>query len=393
MTQGGAARLRRYAYPGLCYVTASRLPEMRNFKTHASDWYQTDAQSRLTLDKETPMRSLRLLALLLSLTTPAVCRAQAALGKDVEVRFATVKEAQRILTDRDDFVRSMSPFDRAARLKTDKDVSETEYLAFVSNEVLEWSDAERRKITAAFQVLATRFQAFGLPFPKPVFLVKTTGNEEGQSAYTRANAVVLPRTFLRSSETSLQETICHELFHVLSRANPKLRDDLYATIGFLKCEDVEFPPSLKTRKITNPDAPRNDHYIRIQVNGKAACGIPLLFSKEEKYNTARGGEFFEQLQFQLLLVEPAANSPAVEPISEGQHPKLVALDQASGFMEQVGRNTGYLIHPEEILADNFMMMILSKRNARSPEIIERLERILKQKPTAQPIPQRVSAEE
>jgi len=33
--------------------------------------------------------------------------------------------------------------------------------------------------------------------------------------------------------------------------------------------------------------------------------------------------------------------------------ELVAPGQTSGFIEQVGQNTSYLIHPEEILADNF----------------------------------------
>ena len=51
-------------------------------------------------------------------------QAQRGYGRHVRHR----DEARRILTTRDDFIRALSPFDRAARVKTDKDVSEKEFL-------------------------------------------------------------------------------------------------------------------------------------------------------------------------------------------------------------------------------------------------------------------------
>jgi hypothetical protein len=38
-----------------------------------------------------------------------------------------------------------------------------------------------------------------------------------------------------------------------------------------------------------------------------------------------------------------------------------------------------VIHPEEILADNFALLILDERNLPSPEIIEKMRLILGQK--------------
>jgi hypothetical protein len=64
-------------------------------------------------------------------------------------------------------------------------------------------------------------------------------------------------------------------------------------------------------------------------------------------------------------------------------PLLVEPAEVLGFIEQVGKNTGYIIHPEEILADNFMMLVLEIKNLPSPEIIEKLRNVLSQKkPTA-----------
>jgi hypothetical protein len=39
--------------------------------------------------------------------------------------FATIEEGKKVLTEHDDFVSRLSPFDRAARMKTDKEISET----------------------------------------------------------------------------------------------------------------------------------------------------------------------------------------------------------------------------------------------------------------------------
>ena len=305
--------------------------------------------------------------------------AQIRLGSDTTVAFATIDEGKRILCARDDFVRRMSPFDRAARMKTDRDVSEEDYLEFVGKNVLAWNDAEKHKITSAFQGIQTALEVLSLPFPKKVFIVKTTGNEEGGVAYTRACAIVFPKPDLKAPIAKIQKMICHELFHIMSRANPGLREKLYAAIGFVKCNEVAFPLELKSRKITNPDAPRNDHCMRLQVGGKERWVIPILFSSTEKYDVARGGEFFNYLQFHFLLVERNDNSSTVKPIYDGQKPKLVAMQQVSGFFKQVGKNTGYIIHPEEILADNFALLVLRKRNLPSPAIIKKMEGILKEK--------------
>jgi hypothetical protein len=291
--------------------------------------------------------------------------------------FASVDEAKALLGTRDEFVERMSPFDRAARLKTSRDVSEKEFLDYVTQQALPWSDNDRLKAESAIQFVQGRLQPWDLPFPAKVLFIMTTGREEGNAAYTRANAVILPRSELAATPAGLQKNICHELFHVLSRANPKLREKLYASIGFVACEEVEFPASLQSRKITNPDAPKNNHCIRLMVNEQAGWAIPILYSTVEKYPAARGGEFFDYLKFQLLMVERDANSPKVKPLSDGPGPKLVELHEVRGFYEQVGRNTSYTIHPEEILADNFTLLMLGKSRVPTPAIIKKIAEVLK----------------
>lgn len=312
--------------------------------------------------------------------------AEPAIGDDLAVAFATVSEGRNILTTRDDFIERLSPFDRSARMKTEQEVSEKEFLEFVGQNVLAWTEPEQKKMAAALEGIKPALKALSLPFPKKIYMVKTSGKEEGGAAYTRANAIVFPVNMLAGRERTMQKLICHELFHVLSRANPELKERLYKVIGFEKCGEIEFPAKLKSRKLTNPDAPKNDHCIRLQVDGKAAWVVPILFSKTEKYDPSSGGEFFEYLEFRMLVVERNSESVAVKPIYDGSEPRLVDMQRVSGLFEQIGMNTGYIIHPEEILADNFALVVFEERSMPSPEILSKVKESLKKGKTAEPGP-------
>ena len=57
---------------------------------------------------------------------------------------------------------------------------------------------------------------------------------------------------------------------------------------------------------------------------------------------------------------------------------LVMLDAANvpEYFTAIGLNTRYIIHPEEILADNFILLVRGERNVRTPKILEELKRTL-----------------
>ena len=277
---------------------------------------------------------------------------------------------------RDDFIRRLSPFDRAARLKVYRTVSEEEFLTFAGKNVAEWTQEEMRAVQASVESLRPLLRAFPLSLPSTIQMIKTTGAEEGNAAYTRGTAIVLPTDELAKSQEELNKLICHELFHILSRHNPALRERLYEAIGFTRCEEIEFPRELTPRKITNPDAPRNDHFIRVTARGQQCLAVPILLSSVDVYDVKRGGEFFEYLNLQFLMMEKTSNPGRLKPEYENSIPKLVEPGEISGFFEQVGRNTHYIIHPEEILADNFALLVLKQQDVPSPQILQKMMQIL-----------------
>lgn len=313
-------------------------------------------------------RVLATLILAVSLTVRAT--AEVDLRKGCAVRFASVREAAEILGRKDDFIERLSAFDRSARMKTDRSVAESQFLKFVEGNALPWSESEKAKIETAIAGIRPALDALPLSLPKLITFVKTTGAEEGRAFYTRDSAIMMPEKETDEADAGLlKKTIAHELFHILTRGNPVLRERLYESIGFTKCNEVEFPFELKSRKITNPDAPRNDHAIRVRIREQEVRAVPILFSNAVKYDVNRGGEFFNYL---VLSFMQAPGTTATQPI-------LATPEEISGFFEQVGRNTNYVIHPEEILADNFALLILDEHNVPSPEIIAKMRLTLGQK--------------
>jgi len=313
-----------------------------------------------------------------SLAWLLACTAHAdlALGSRTRVVFATVDEGRRLLGQRDEFIEQMSPFDRMGRMKTDRPVTEAEFLSFVRTNVLPWTAGEEAPFSAAVRALAPKMKDFALPFPDRILLVKATGSEEADTPYTRTNAIVFPQSGTGASGLPLQRTLCHELFHILTRCDPGFRERMYGAIGFQPCDEPEFPENLREQKLTNPDAPRNNHLTRVTYQGREVSVIPILISNVARYDRQAGGTLFDYLQCRLLVVEPGGETGRVKPLLANGKPVLAEFTEVSGFYEQVGRNTEYVIHPEEILADNFELLVLGRDRIRSPEVLERMRRAM-----------------
>ncbi len=323
------------------------------------------------------MRNGRYPAMLLCFGA-AVVLGVSGLAASIRIEFASLEEGQRILGTRDGFIQRLSPFDRASRLKTDREVSESEFLRFVSSKVLCWETEDKIKVRAALDRIQPALAELALNWPQTIHFIKTTGEEEGGAAYTRGRAIVIPKARLDLPPEKFNRLIAHEFFHILSRHDPDIRDRLYQAIGFERRREIELPAHLIRRRITNPDAPFNAHWIRVRQGQQPFWAVPVLFSKSERYDPEQGGNFFKYLQFRLLLIEVVKDGPTgISPLSTFT-PKLVEVEEVSGFFEQVGKNTKYIIHPEEILAANFALIVTGETSFPSPDVADKIRAVLRQ---------------
>ncbi|TWU08540.1 hypothetical protein Pla52n_11230 [Stieleria varia] len=298
--------------------------------------------------------------------------------------FADVPEGVAVLTRNDDFVKRLSPFDRSARLKTSRVVTEQQYLDFVASCVKPWNDSERQLLQPLLKEISELVQQRKITVPDRITLVKTNGSEEGQAPYTRGTAIVIPGQRLNTATDKLKSMLLHELFHILSRADDSLRDDLYALIGFQHCGEVKFSSELAARKLTNPDAPVIEHCIKVRVDQRDVWAMPILYASQEKYDEQRGGQFFDYLQFRLLVIQRDESTGRIIQADPEAEPELVHTVNAGGFSEQIGQNTGYIIHPDEILADNFSFWMLERTDLPSPKIIQQMQEIFARRAVARP---------
>jgi hypothetical protein len=193
---------------------------------------------------------------------------------------------------------------------------------------------------------------------------------------------MLPKARLQKlNAEAIDRLVLHELFHVLSRNAPDLRRDLYRIIGFEVCNPIELPESLAQIKLTNPDAPLVDCFIKLTDGKDSILAAPLLYSSSATYDAEKKPPLFKYLTFRLLRVE--YRDGQYQPALKDGEPQLITPSESQSFGEQIGQNTKYIIHPDEILADNFVHLILQTEKLASPQIVERMGERLKRSRSAE----------
>ncbi len=279
------------------------------------------------------------------------------------------------MTRRDDYIARMSRFDRMLRVKSTEPVSENAYLEFVAANVLEWTDSEKVRLKTLIEKLRAATKPYRLPLPATMLLIKTTGEEEVGQAHTRANAIILPERNLRANDATLLFLLSHELFHVMSRHDAPFRRRAYELVGFRIGNEVSLPGLIAPLQITNPDAARHDSYIDVTSDGQRITVVPVLLSRSAVYDPQIGSNLDHYWTLRLLVVTRDAPGDDLRVVERNGAPALVRLNRVQGFFEQVGKNTEYIIHAEEILAENFALLVTGADVA-EPQRLDALRRLL-----------------
>ena len=310
------------------------------------------------------------------------------LTADTQLEFASLETGRTLVSTRDTFIGALSRFDRQVRLQTDGEATEAALLEFLAREVVAWDDAAtgndpveattRTLITQSIERLRPKLESFRIPLPKTVLLVQVSGKEEANAAYTRGTAIMLPKPRIQKMKPdALDRLLLHELFHVLSRNAPELRRDLYRIIGFHVCDPMALPPAMADLKLTNPDAPLIDCRIELTDDGEACWAAPILYSSSATYDAVKKPPLFQYLTFRLMKLEE--HDGRWRPLLKEGEPVLIDPAQSKSFADQIGQNTKYIIHPDEVLADNFVFLVMQTEKLPSPEIIERMSERLRGK--------------
>jgi hypothetical protein len=290
------------------------------------------------------------------------------------MRFVSLGEGRELIGTSDDWVRSFGPLDFQMRLDSKEPVSEAEFLDFARDQVLAWDDAEIAKMTDVIASVQGKLAALDLHLnlPDEILLVQTTGHEEGDmGAYTRGKFIVIPEARMSAAVGQIEELMLHELFHVMTRHDPDVRKPLYEIIGFTHGGAFEYPAELVPLKITNPDAYHFDSYVELTAGEDAVLVTPLTLSKSEAYV---GGGIMGSVVVKFLRIE--VKDGAMTPVRGDGELVLYGMNEVQGYVEKIGKNTFYIIHPEEIMADNFSLAMRQVKPIATPEILEGIVAVL-----------------
>ena len=273
-------------------------------------------------------------------------------------KFASVSEGQEVLSTPDEFVMQMSVFDRQVRLQSEADQGVAKLLNFSADQVRQWTNEEKEILSESISRLEPKLHELGMTWREPIKIIKTTGQEESDAAYTRGMAIIFPQSKVGTLDRLPTRLLAHELFHMISRSNPELRDRLFKIIGFHRVPMIQLPKHLDKMRITNPDAPKIEHIIQLNLDADVKVfATPFLFSKE--VYTSKKKSLFGYLQFQLMKVVKTTNGNWMP--AGGNQAELFITPDHPDYWRQIGGNTRYVIHPEEIMADNFAILITGEK--------------------------------
>jgi hypothetical protein len=281
------------------------------------------------------------------------CIDSAALSGRVE--FADISRARHLLGHPDAWARQLSDFDLGVRQKTAQPTTLQQFLAFAADAGLGWTAQEEAGWKPIVENLSNAMKGLNVHLPN-IDLVKTTGKEEFVAAYTRERAIMFPERLSSLPMTNARNAyflLAHELFHLLSKADSHLRDDLYALLGFNKVKGFEYPPELEERRVSNPDSFEYLHTLSVQAGSESVDVLPVIQSLLPLNEVIQLPNFFAALDIVLLSVDPSTGKARRD-----TNGNLIKYNFGNtNWVPLMLRNSSYIIQPEELLADNFATLM------------------------------------
>lgn len=293
--------------------------------------------------------------------------ASAVEGKMLAWRFASADEGKELLLRNDAYYNRLNRNGISYRLQK-KDGTLEELKLFAASQMKEFTEEEVTFVneTVEWFLLTCKENGYHLPpLDEIVFVRSTLFDEFGASGYSSGMQIYLgDELFLRlksddeQAKIKFKHTLIHEIFHCMTRSNPDFRAAMYRVINFEVDEkEYKFPDEISSCILRNPDVDHMNSRAAFTVNGKKTeCVMICMCPPYEK-----DGEGLTDLLIGFVPVDDLSS--------------LYSLNDISDFWDVVGKNTDYILDPEEIMAKNFADALVYGTDGRSypnPEIIQKV---------------------
>ena len=285
----------------------------------------------------------------------------------------SIAASQQIIIDNTEgFFEKITSLDMSIQMKrnypeqTSREKILEDYLTFLQEDVESFSPNEIFLIEGIMHRLYKLCSKLNVNlFPPEIKLIKTKGGHYGDGVfYTRDNMIIIPKNELEDFNADLFTAVmAHEIAHIFSRNNPKTKEAMYEMIGFkkLNCttEELLLPEDLRKRILLNPDGVDYTYAIKLQASRDSFFwALPILASNFTSFDPDVP-EFFNYIDFQLYPLKEMGKD-TFEVIKYDYGEETINPYFRDDFLKQIKDNTDYIIHPDEIMADNFKLLVLSK---------------------------------
>ena len=147
------------------------------------------------------------------------------------------------------------------------------------------------------------------------------------------------------------------------------------------------PATLAERVLFNPDGVDFAQKIALAAGENTTIqAIPIIYANNLGAKAGQS-EFFGYLEFNLFEIQPDGDGAWKVITREDGFSSPLKMNELPDFYRQIKDNTGYIIHPDEVLADNFSFIMVEKNSPQytakfSPDgkkLLRDIEVILKEK--------------
>lgn len=309
----------------------------------------------------------------IALAATCLCSCAKKDGAHIPHRYATAEEGRELM-----LANNENYYDKFSQNDLDFKMAKTgatmdEYKEFAGTQVLDFSAPEKSYMDSIIRDMEKLLDKNGYTLPPidEIVFIKTTMQEEpGASGYTHGTEIYLQGDVISiytvghlipGFDAYFRELIWHELFHCLTRCNPDFRESMYSLVNFTVVDtDFELPDSVFEYHITNPDVEHHNSYATFIIDGQETdCFTDYVTTMH-----------YDEAQASFMTCSTTALIP-----TDGTD-IYYTPEQASNFDEVFGTNTGYVVDPEECMADNFAYAMVygiegkDKAGYPNPEIIQ-----------------------
>lgn len=324
--------------------------------------------------------------------------------QESQLVLGSVERGRQVLLDAcDGYVARLEHYEMVARSRNPEINKET-FQRMQASAVRPWKPDETEEIARlAVEIRDALGRFTWMPLPRAVYLFKTTGKEETgvettAVAYCRGlnNVFISQANFIDPvARAGLKRLLLHELWHILARNySDSFVDRVYTVFGFhriVSSTPLSYPEEVSPLRFTNPDALDISHYIRLNVSDEENPGstaslavAPLLYL--QPYNVFESSPFENiSVAWGALALNVGSASWVCIDAEEGDDrddednhenddensddhggSRKTAMLLPHGalpedFWLQVSRNTEYVLHVEEIAAENFVLCVMEEK--------------------------------